>query len=1139
MRLFFMVSSLLCVHVGSVIMRCFMCPAGMYNKGCTIMWGGVCLPCGTCAPGTLAANCSARYDVLCKGSSCDASNPCNGLFCDYPADTVSGCQISWVDTLTPSAFLCIKPRTQGTCVPCPPGWSAVGAYCQPCAVGMSCDAIGRATCSGECSPGAFPTCDATTGASTCAACKLDLAGIAAAKQIVTRGGVLDRPDLCGTYFQCSVGYYLKANANYLLQCFACLLPEANAAQFEFVSGGLTYGDAYSCSYRAKVTRAFANAPGFFGSPAASCPFGTTSERGRAATAADCVACPNAPANGVIDPGSFVCAIQCNQGYTRMGEACVSSTRFQCPVAGYTLSAGQCSSVALPWSAVGWTGTGGPASAATVAWSLSGVVYYDAAAAVATTPTQFFTGVHPADGAGGVAYCDQYVSSTTYVSDKPLYGLTCDSLEYHRFYMVVAAPPFVASGGPYAGYFAFLERDMGFNNRNILWWVTNSLYAGHIVHRWRLPGRVCSASSASMGTSSYLYLSFCNASFVSFLNLSAPLPGTLFSHDAFTDTRECGRRADPLIGTDSLGNVDGMRDEARFGDALSLAAFQSNRLFILDRINCRLAEAVVDYPGSALTRVSTLRSNCHDRTLGLAYPRMLTPVLGGALFLFATDRGLMQVDVGLRTIQSLNVPVLPDNLMWLGADAVTGVTLYAGNGTHAVSITAAQERCPTGTTSLAGLSCTQCNPAQYISSSGVCTPCSSGVVCGPGFILGNCSGAFDWSCTPCGVALPSKFRYVEDCTTVYVAPCPVGYYGKADCVKCPEWSTTARVNATSAAECACQYNGSKVNGTCVVPVPSLDAGVPSWVLPYACSNDECGFKGCYLKSVIPRVCAPCSDHVGTVGADGLRCLRCPGFRQPNPSLDACMCRVPSRLADDGASCVCPAGYGITPGQGCSVCAVSTVQAGAAVMAEGDAWLTQSSPCADCPPGWTTAGAGGTACVPCPEGLYREEGMAECASCAPDWYAGNQSSGASCAQCSRECGYGLRSSPCPGSPSHFVCFECAPALRPNEIWVVGLDNVDCKRQCLPGFFRPSGTLDCVVCTVAAECPPGFTGTPCSAYADFACDVPCSDPTMPADNAVWASGCTWRCADGFVLRTKTVLSWTEHACERVGSMPWAGWS
>lgn len=1088
------------------------------------------------------ANCSGGFNTVCKGMACNASVPCTGLFCDYPADNITGCQVSWQDSSTPSAFLCIKPKTQGICVPCPPGWSAAGAYCQPCSTGMSCDVMGRATCSGECSPGAFPICDATTGASTCAACNLNAVGIAAAHQTVTRGGVLSRADLCGAYFQCSVGYYLYASANYTLQCFACQLPETFVSKFEFVSGGLTYGDPYSCAYRPAVLRAYANVPGFYGAPAASCPSGSTSERGRAATVADCVPCQNAPVNGRIDPMSFVCGIQCNQGYTRVGEACVSPTRFQCPVAGYALSGGQCISVSLPWSAVGWSGVEGSVSFTVSTWSLPGVVYYDAESGVAVTPTQFFTRVKPSDGTypSDAPYCPAYVASKGYVQDTPLYALTCDSLDYHRFYMVIAAPPLLSGGNLYAGYFAFLERDMGFNNRNLLWWVTNSYYQGHIEHRWRLPGRVCSASSVSMGASNYLYLSFCNASFVSFLNLSASLPGTTFRDGVRTDNSECGRRADLLIGTDSIGNVDGARDEARFGDTLSLASFQTNRVFILDRINCRLAEAVVDYPGSALTRVSTLRSNCHDRTLGLAYPRMLTPVLGSTLFLFATDRGLMQIDTGLRTIQSIAGAAVPDNLMWLGADA-SGTTVYAGNGTHTISITAAQQRCQLGTTSLAGLSCAPCNPGQYVSSTGVCTQCSSGVTCGPGFILSNCTGAFDWSCTPCGVLLASAFRYVEDCTTVYVSPCPIGYYGSGDCTRCPEWATTARTNATSISECMCQYNGTMMNGGCVIQAPAWDetSVIPDWILPYACSNDECGFKGCYLQSVVPRVCAPCSAYAGTIGMDGVRCSNCTGFRVPNPSLDACMCRTPSRLSDDGMSCVCPLGNGIAAGQGCAACALSTFNPSSISVAEGVDWALQSSPCAVCPPGWTTDGTGATACVPCPEGLYREEGMTACASCAEDWYAADSSSEASCVQCSSECGYGLRWTVCPGSSRHFVCTECSPVLRPNEVWVVGADNTDCKRQCLPGFFRSSGATDCMECTINTDCPPGFTATRCSAYADFACDVPCSDATMPADNAVWASGCTWRCADGYVKRTKKVLSWTEYACEKVDSMAWPGWS
>jgi hypothetical protein len=30
------------------------------------------------------------------------------------------------------------------------------------------------------------------------------------------------------------------------------------------------------------------------------------------------------------------------------------------------------------------------------------------------------------------------------------------------------------------------------------------------------------------------------------------------------------------------------------------------------------------------------------------------------------------------------------------------------------------------------------------------------------------------------------------------------------------------------------------------------------------------------------------------------------------------------------------------------------------------------------------------------------------------------------------------------------------------------------------------------------------------------------------VWAEGCSWACAPGFAMRSRSILSWTEYACE-----------
>jgi len=516
------------------------------------------------------------------------------------------------------------------------------------------------------------------------------------------------------------------------------------------------------------------------------------------------------------------------------------------------------------------------------------------------------------------------------------------------------------------------------------------------------------------------------------------------------------------------------------------------------------------------------------------------VLAGAFFVFVTDRGLMQIDTGLRLIQRIDA-VVPPNLAWLGIGD-GGSVLYAGNGSHVAQITASQSQCEWGYTSRRGLPCEACSPMQYVSAPGVCTPCQmAGLVCGPGFVLSGCNGTTDWTCVPCPdtpLLMSGPVRYLAGCSYVYTSPCPVGYYGTEDCVQCPAWASTSGQGASHFSDCACQHGGvMTVDGVCTVPAPIWNrlAPPPAWVLPYACSVGECLLTGCYLKNVAPRQCVSCLDQPGTIGLNGLWCSACTGFREPTPALDACICRAPARLGPDGA-CVCPAGAGVVAGRGCKICQAASFSAVSTVLLE--RWQDQSAECTQCPPG-QTSGPGATACTACPSGWFREPGMATCSRCFfPGWYATDAGNGASCIQCLKSCGTGQRWTQCPVDPDLFVCTECTPELMPNEHWMAGLDNMNCKRECNDDYFRPNGGMACNQCSKNLKCPAGTLGKPCSTYADFACTIKCSNATMPVDNAEWSKNCEWNCKKGYVMRQKSVFTWTEFACEEQGSTPWLGW-
>ena len=1142
---------------------CRTCPDGEYNKGCGGDSPGNCTKCTTCGLGwEQYRNCSALEDTGCKGGPCNTSVSCGALFCNYPAMSTPNCAWKWTGTVVSVNFLCITSPTQGTCQQCPQGWTASGAYCVECARGSSCDRAGGVKCDGACVSGKYPTCDVYTGRSVCSACQVNYTLLAQGHRRLTRGGVLDSPDLCDAYFECDVGYYLTSDVNQTsVSCQGCSFPEKSQVEFEVISRGLTFGDRYSCLYT--TTRAPANssnALGQYGSPAQSCPPGFTSEPGRAQTLDGCVACANAPAHGGFEQARFDCAPRCAEedGYERRGELCVLSDRRRVPCAGldgYDLSdGGACSSSALPWSEPGkqnspdgWLATLTPHAEGPLT-GLDGASRYRATAERLYAP----------DGGDPCSGVQSILPNLGYVQDKPLFTFVCKDREMHTFYMVVKGDKFM---------YAFLERTFGNNNRYVMWQVQlDGALPGRVGQTWRLPGKVCSAAWTSMDGYDYVHLAFCKAPFLAFVQAPDLRGGQSSAELANVETDGAqifamGRRVRVMAGRDAVGRQDGMRDVALFGPSLSVAnTSDPRRLLVADRDNCRLVEVVIDYPGSFLTRATTIGSgSCYSGPHPTPFPRLLASVLGGQAAIFVTDLGLMQMDSVTRTVQ-LAVPEAEfplANPLWISA-AEEGSALYMANSTHQATLRRMQVACPPRHESRRGGGCVPCGESAYVTQQGGCAECSQ-----PACELGRqrlvkCGDASDARCEAC--AAPSqappypRYTFDANCSVVPAPPCPYGYYnGTAGpdgaCFPCPStWSATAAYDGVSGAgvcQCFAQRGAAEArvdaNGTCQLGSPfGAEAGPyfsPGWARGLNCTYEDegCRFRGCYLQSAFPRKCAECNQ--GLYGVNGMWCERCPGFRDPSPARDSCLCRAPSAVAEDGSgSCVCPAGHAEGGPAGCTPCLPGTFKPAVAVMR--DDYLAQAGACDPCPEGMESD-AGASACRPCLAGLYREEGstFGLCRACAAqNHYAADAHDGSSCVPCQVGCAEGQRWDPCPVNPAMYACRACdnipSGGLRS---WVKGADNRQCLWECKQGYYE-SG-VECVVCT-RRECEFGSVFTPCSRYEDGHCRMGCVNETMPKENALWGAGCTWNCAPGFAPREKLYAGWIEYACERETLLPWSGW-
>lgn len=1059
------------------------------------------------------------------------ASSCGALFCDFPVVARPACGFVWPSSGgVPMAFMCETSGLDGTCRSCPPGWTASGAFCVECDPLKSCDRNGTALCSGACEPRRYPTCDSATGRVSCQACSVDEAALAAGRRSLTRGGVLDAPDLCAAYFECYVGFYLTSNPlTGVLSCQACVYPESTQTGKVFLSRGLTFGDKYSCLYANSRSPLANNSAGEYGSPLRSCPAGETSEAGMAAAESDCVDCPSAPEFGGFQPGSTLCQPACSPGYGLRGDACVLSdpAAVDCDLDGYAVQpGGGCAPSPLPWSSPGAQATGGVAvSLQARATPLAALDADGDFRVVRSTGLLARQGV--ADFCGSLTAA---IENKGYVQDKPLFAQACNQREQHRFYHVVSSAKFI---------YAFLERSFGNNNRFVMWQVlkqtSGSLNAGQVMQTYRLPAKVCSAVVAP---GEFLYLAFCGSSFLSFvrqLDYTQPftLDGTQYDNPPFTlDGTQyvMGRRVGLLIGQETSGNRDGMRDQALFKGPLSIAAASQNatRLWVADFGNCRVAEVLVPSPGSFLTRATTVgAAACFSGSFPLPYPRSIVSVLAGAAALFVTDRGLVQLDARMReftlvmTSDELGAAVAEP--LWIRAE-LSGERLLLENETHSAAVARVQLPCLFGARARRGGACEPCLTGTF--SDGLrCLPCSS-PACPLGQGLAECTGSADAYCYPCNASAPYPFRYGDRCQVIPLFPCPAGFYGLDDCFPCDAVSFR-RWPPHAYCQCLPGLNYT-ANRTCAVPFPPSPA--PPWLAPLRCDYEldaNCTDVGCYLASVEPRSCVPCPP--GTFTADSLACGACPGFRAPSPARDSCVCRDPTYASPDGAACVCQPGFSAGGPGGCAPCAPGTVRAESTVLPDDYEPFREGS-CSFCPPGQEPAPQR-TSCVGCGLGLYREGAMTACGRCAVGVaYAADPTRASSCTPCSAQCALGQRWRPCPVNATYFACSAC-PRLPRHREYVQG--GRSCEWKCAAGFYEYNG--DCFPCT-APKCGLGYRLTQCSRYEDAHCRLPCRDSAKPDEHSEWTANCKWKCEAGYVERLKHYPGWVEYACVEPEDFPWS---
>jgi hypothetical protein len=1091
---------------------CPVCPANHYLVGCNTYAHspGTCTVCSNCSQDyTASGGCVGSQDRFCTGGFCNAATKCSNLVCNFIVRRVPNCNSAWFDIpLTvpdPFNFLCLESTANGTCQLCPPGWRKQGDYCTPCPEGFSCDSLGNIKCKGECDIWFWPTCN--NGYVVCSPCAQHGSNIS--NSIVTRSGIADSPDYCSAYIQCRRGYFLSFESFNHITCAPCLIPEANASQWQFASYGVTFGDNYSCMYEPLTTNVSDNDLGFYGSKSTqqfSCDVAFTSVAGFASVRSHCIACDNAPLNAFYDIFVKDCSFTCINGEKR-GMACVPST---CP---------DCITHALPWNKPGYEI---PSTRSLLISQHSLPIYTLSASGDFTVNYDYIY-----KNNDNTTFCDNIPNGQSMEQDVPLTCSTCyptSKLNYN-YYRVYTNPasPFV---------FFFLERAFGYNNRYILWKVfknADTNQEGSVQAHWKLPGRVCSASTTYNNQKEIMFLTLCNTSWVSWIDVSSPAQVGLTKAVIQSNIQYIGRKINRLIGQDFVGNQDGLRQVALFNKKLWTAALNAmpSRVFVADEINCRLVEIHVSETNEALHYAQTIgKASCYDTLIGLFFPRLLTPTTTGNFLLFLSNKGIHQVNMQTRNTQLLITPeYLPGNITSIESDE-TFIKIY--NHTVMYNFSLDSTACPDGFVAASGTRCTPCPQNTYTADHIQCLPCSPLLSCGQNFSLKQCTFSADASCSPCP-PLPANQIYFlpNSCgqeAVAFLPPCPAGYQrdsANTYCTLCPMFATSDPVSQT----CTCYGNGTLDalafqcrNVSTVFNNQQQDQIIPNWFSPLdlKCAIDECPTFSCYLASISPKQCLPCPIH--TVSKNNLWCYPCPLHEQPNIYQDYCVCTHPRIRPADNHSCVCPSGYYTSEhDSSCIQCPAHSIQP-----------LLNMSACSLCPDGFIANDAR-TACVPCPVGTFRVgPDSLDCAACPTNNSFAPSASETTCVSCTQQCAHNFLWNPCPARNSSNAFFHCTscPAPPTNAHLVTSRSNTQCHWECNPNFFFNISSKTCTQCS-SPTCQAGVLPSQCTVYQDSQCVVPCTNTTMPAFNAFYFAQCEWACMQGYVLSKKQIFGQTVYSC------------
>lgn len=478
----------------------------------------------------------------------------------------------------------------------------------------------------------------------------------------------------------------------------------------------------------------------------------------------------------------------------------------------------------------------------------------------------------------------------------------------------------------------------------------------------------------------------------------------------------------------------------------------------------------------------------------------------------------------------------------------------------------------GTRQTSCIACTACTNAQYYS--GLCSPtrnsqCLNLTQCRSGYAVwiagdrgnftrlgsdavccrecssmeyynGNCSltdygGCFNITQCQMGYGVlvaANRGNFTQagkDAVCTKCCPNHFWYAGNGPCLVLNDFSLCKR--------CKVCYHGyvqkcSMFQDAICSPKPSYEcvafAGfdVPPWLLYDNTLRCE---KGQYIQnfSLGKPVCDGCSGEY--IGANGMYCEPCLGYRQAYWDHSLCVCTLPTIQDFNTGDCICPPGYYIGYFDGCQICPINTYKPTSVVL--NTDWYNQASSngCLTCENG-KYAPLGQTVCLDCPAFHYRLGDMPECVKCGPGWYAPFKNMSV-CSRCVSGCQAGYYSDPCPtldvGTFSNYICRTCT-GLPNNSHWVE-MDEFspvyECIWACNQGYYQ--GINECKPCSSGVSCEPGKQIYPCTDIQDVSCEWDCVNETKPTFHSVWVKGCEWGCKDGYRIQKMDYGMFSTYEC------------